>query len=661
MTRKEAQDYIKEHATEYFECDKRGKGYICPICGSGSGKHGTGITTRDNEHFTCWTGCFKNADIYDIVGQKENLTDFNAKFERACQLFGLTIDTANDNFSLQAKPKAKTQPVQENNEDYTEFCKEASKRIEETQYHRGISLETLKRFGVGYVPEWRHPKAPNAPETPRLIIPVGNGGYLARDTRKEIAEGQKQYSKQRAGKVVLFNTEALRQDSQPVWVVEGELDALSIIDVGGQAVALGSVSNVSKLLDVVRECCPKVKLILSLDNDKAGVDASEKLSEGLRRLNVPFCGNCKIPAPYKDANDYLMASREDFANWVKGVQSEILTETPPSTAECEAFERTAAAYALNDFIAVVKDNRERAAISTGFHNLDSLLDGGLWPGLYFIGAVTSAGKTALTLQIADYVAQCGYGVLFLSLEMARSELIARTLSRLTFMKSYEKYETTTYAKTTRGILRGNYMPKEQELIREAISDYSKFGQSIYILQGIGDLGTDVIRAKTEEHIKYKGKSPVIFVDYAQILSAPKVGHGLTDKQVVDMNVTELKRISRDYDTPVFSISSFNRDSYNAPVSLTSFKESGAIEYSSDVLIGLQYYGWDYQEGETDRDGTRTKRLRVLRNKNEAAAKALGSQDIQLKILKNRSGPRGKCRLDFFPAFNYFHESRDDKE
>lgn len=40
----------------------------------------------------------------------------------------------------------------------------------------------------------------------------------------------------------------------------------------------------------------------------------------------------------------------------------------------------------------------------------------------------------------------------------------------------------------------------------------------------------------------------------------------------------------------------------AAVNMAAFKESGAIEYSSDVLMGLQYEGMDYSEGETDGNG-----------------------------------------------------------
>lgn len=280
MTREQAQDYIREHATDHFEQDKHGRGYICPICGSGSGRNGTGITSRDNEHFTCWAGgCFRNADIFDIIGLEYGITDFNGKFEKACQIFGLNVDS--NNFSplhaqaggkaTQAKPKDKSTPVKENgNEDYTAFCMEASRHIEQTQYHRGISLETLKAYHVGYVPSWRHPKIPNAPETPRLIIPNGQG-YLARDTRENLTDSQKRYAKQRAGHVGIWNISAMTNSTQPVYVVEGEIDALSIIDAGASAVALCSAANAGKFIDTVKRNPPKQGLIITPDNDEPGI------------------------------------------------------------------------------------------------------------------------------------------------------------------------------------------------------------------------------------------------------------------------------------------------------------------------------------------------------------------------------------------------------
>ena len=73
MNREQAREEIRHRAKEWLTPDKSGKGYICPICGSGSGRNGTGITTADGIHFTCWAGCFSSADIIDIIGLKNGL------------------------------------------------------------------------------------------------------------------------------------------------------------------------------------------------------------------------------------------------------------------------------------------------------------------------------------------------------------------------------------------------------------------------------------------------------------------------------------------------------------------------------------------------------------------------------------------------------------
>nr|CAZ72217.1 putative primase/helicase [uncultured bacterium] len=83
MNREEARQYIIERGKDHLTPDKSGKGFICPICGSGSGRKGTGITTKDGVHFTCWAGCFTNADIIDIIGLETGATDYNSKLEAA--------------------------------------------------------------------------------------------------------------------------------------------------------------------------------------------------------------------------------------------------------------------------------------------------------------------------------------------------------------------------------------------------------------------------------------------------------------------------------------------------------------------------------------------------------------------------------------------------
>ena len=673
MDRDTARTEIQRRAKELLQPDNSKQGYICPICGSGSGNKGTGITTKDGIHFTCWAGCFSNSDIIDIIGMEQGLTEYRDKLNAAARELNITIDDSSG-FTLRYQNQDKTEqntqqsihnntytirPTEEAEPDYTDFFLQANKNITGTDYHRGLSLDTLNRFKIGYVESWKHPKAPQAPASPRLIIPTSKHSYLARDTRAELTEDQKRYSKSKVGKVRIFNSKSLAAATQPIFIVEGEIDAMSIIEVGGEAIGLGSLGNVSRLLTMLEQSRPLQPVIICLDNDdnqKAQENVAKalgKLKEGLKRLNIPFSEE-DIAKPYKDANEALQADRAAFIAAVeKAIHNAAATEEERREEARAELEREAVSYWLPNFIKNIEESKTAAYIPTGFLAVDEVLDGGLYAGLYIVGAISSLGKTTFCLQIADQIAQAGNDVLVFSLEMARNELIAKSVSRLTLIQDIEQNGTTKNAKTTRGILTGSrykyYKEAEQRLIQSAITRYSEYGTHIYITEGIGNVGVEEVREKVKKHIEITGKAPVVLIDYLQILAPADIR--ATDKQNTDKAVLELKRLSRDYSIPVIGISSFNRDNYTAPVNLASFKESGAIEYSSDVLIGLQYEGMDYQEGESD--GTRQKRLRGLMKQVIEDGKAGRPQKIQVKILKNRNGSKGEAPIDFYPMFNYF--------
>ena len=217
----------------------------------------------------------------------------------------------------------------------------------------------------------------------------------------------------------------------------------------------------------------------------------------------------------------------------------------------------------------ISDSVNTPYIPTGFERLDYVLDGGLYEGLYIVGAISSLGKTTLIIQIADQIAQAGHDVLIFSLEMARTEIMAKSISRHTFQSVIGDREKEKYAKTTRGITTGslyaNYDLIETGLINEAVETYGKYANHLYISEGIGDIGAEQIRETVKKHILFTGNTPVVIVDYIQIL-AP-YNDRATDKQNTDKAVMELKRISRDYKTPVIGISSFNRANYRGSVTM----------------------------------------------------------------------------------------------
>lgn len=615
--------------------------YVCPLCRSGTGSHSTGAFSIKGTSWKCFS-CNEGGDIFDLIGKHEGITDYSEQLKRAGELFGVSIDsyraTAQEDFREYQNPPKNEQYTHNNihTTDYTQFFLQANRDIEKTSYHRGLSIETLNRFKIGYVESWRHPKAPNAPASPRLIIPTSKESYLARDTREQIPEEQKPYSKSKVGSIHLFNAKALQNATKPIFIVEGELDALSIIEVGGEAVALGTTTKVKSLLDVLKTKKPEQPLIIALDNDEAGEKAYKELSEGLRGLSIPFY-RLNPAGEYKDANEALQGNREALRQAVEEAEH---IQDEAEQAQREAYLSTSTAHYLQSFIDGIADSVNTPYIPTGFKGLDAVLDGGLYEGLYIVGAISSLGKTTLITQIADQIAQAGYDVLIFSLEMARAEIMAKSISRHTLQQVLSSGGDIRNAKTTRGITTGkryeNYSKTERELINGAIVAYSQYAEHIYISEGIGDIGAEQIRETVKQHTLFTGNTPVVIIDYLQIL-AP-YSERATDKQNTDKAVMELKRISRDFKTPVIGISSFNRANYSVAVTMEAFKESGAIEYSSDVLIGLQLKG----AGKKDFDANK--------------AKKKSPREIELVILKNRNGSTGD-RLEFryYPLFNYFEE------
>lgn len=643
MDREQARKRLKGSLRSYVESittRSAGNMYVCPLCKSGTGEHRTGAFSIDGDFWKCFS-CGECGDIFDLIGKVEGVTGYSDQLRRAGELYGITLDGPSNIAEGSPAPSMENQKKPEAEQaDYTDFFLQANKNITKTNYHRGLSLETLNRFKVGFVENWQHPKplaeGKNPPPRPSLILPTSKSSYLSRDTRENLSETQERYKKMKVGGVHMFNIEALQKSKKPVFIVEGELDALSIIDVGGEAVALGSTNKAKDLLELLKAQKPTQPLILALDNDEHGDKASKELSEGLAKLGFSFyrfnpCGK------YKDANEALQKDREALRAAVEEAEH---LQDEAEQARREYLKNSTAHY-IQGFIDGIADGVNTPCISTCFPALDSALDGGLYEGLYVVGAISSLGKTTFVLQMADQIAQSGHYILIFSLEMARAELMAKSISRHTLLNVLAEGGDMRNAKTARGITSGkryeNYNEAEQGLIKKSITDYSKYADRIYISEGIGDIGAEQVRETVAKHILFTGKTPVVIVDYVQIL-APADIRG-TDKQNMDKAVLELKRISRDFKIPVICISSLNRANYNTPISFEAFKESGGLEYGSDVVIGLQLKG----TGGKNFDA------------NEAKSK--NPRSIELVILKNRNFCTGaKVPFDYYPMFNYFAEA-----
>lgn len=319
---------------------------------------------------------------------------------------------------------------------------------------------------------------------------------------------------------------------------------------------------------------------------------------------------------------------------------------------------------------------------TGFEKLDAKLDGGfLGEQLIFLGAISSLGKTSFALQIATQIAEQGKDVLIFSLEMSKDELNAKTISRYTYLQTEKERYLQDYRLTTRDILTGNIggvamgeaTDYKGQVYVNAYRAATQIAGNVRICVGENDVDVDKVRDMVDVHIKATHRRPFVVLDYLQILQ-PSEDARTTDKRLLtDYDVTRLKVVSRDFHVPVLVISAFNRISYYDPVSMSSFRESSGIEYSSDILLGMQYKGMDYKKElipvnengkqtaklEYERTADHNNRVRGLLDKMDEIGSQGGELPIELKILKNRNGSKGTLAYNFLPRYNYYYETEHE--
>lgn len=291
----------------------------------------------------------------------------------------------------------------------------------------------------------------------------------------------------------------------------------------------------------------------------------------------------------------------------------------------------------------------RKPISTGYAVIDTMLSGGLYRGLYVIAAMSSMGKTTLLHNIADNISEQGRDVLYFSLEMGETELIAKSLSRESYMIDSKNAWTarqflindiipgTTAEKAYTELWRksgGVYVVTEDSEIKTQWNEDGSLEE--YHREATGAVTLDGIRRRTEEHKSITGKTPIIMLDYLQILrpTDPR----MSDKQAADTAVRELCSIARELKTTVIAISSISRGSYDKEITLASLKESGGIEYGADYVIAMQPAARDGQERPTADESKRREK-----------------REVELTVLKARldSMNTGQVIATFNADYNYF--------
>lgn len=552
--------------------------------------------------------CGADYDLFDLLTLEEHLTSPKDALALASRRYGAGSIAPPPPIALPTVSRGSSGNSTAGSSAYLSAC---FSHRRETDYFmlRGLSAETVDRFRLGY-----------DPERDCAVIPCEENRYIRRAT------GEKKYLNEKGHPSPLFQPKLL-ESSEPVFLLEGAFDALSAEELGYRAMALNGAGNREKFAALLRCRKKHAPVLLLTDNDRAGEAWAAALAE-----EFPELYRCP-PVPIgKDLNECLVADRTAAAAFLERCLAGWRETLPPP------YETLSAAGQIGAFRQYIRDQAARPALRTGFPKLDAALDGGLYDGLYVLGAISSLGKTAFCMQIADQLAEQGRDVLIFSLEMTAYELMARSISRETFRQDDSRGKKL--AKTVRGVLDGKrregYTLREREHLKSAEMRYAAYAGHLWFREGDHETGLDFISREILRHVEETGVTPVVLIDYLQIIAPVDVHY--TDKQNLDRIVCALKKLSRAHCLTILAISSFNRENYNAEATMAAFKESGGIDYSADVLLGLQARG----------AGSRTFNIDEEKRKDP--------RELDLKILKNRSGSLGEAvPLRYYPAFSCFTE------
>lgn len=248
--------------------------------------------------------CGTSYDIYDIIGLDYNLTDFREQLSKVKEIYLGYKPTYNNEYKEQEYKLY----------DYTNYYNKCIKNISKTNYlqNRGITNNLVNKYKIGYDEERN-----------MVVFPINKNCYFARST----VNNDKRKNK---GKSEIWNRTYLKNSDNKtlIYITEGIIDSLSleVIDPNIKTISINGVGNINQFVNTIKEDNFKGHIVITFDNDKAGIDASKILKEELAKINVNSFSNTLISNfgadECKDLNSALLIDKDklkknyDYANTV---------------------------------------------------------------------------------------------------------------------------------------------------------------------------------------------------------------------------------------------------------------------------------------------------------------------------------------------------------
>ncbi len=463
-----------------------------------------------------------------------------------------------------------------------------------------------------------------------------------------------------------FNCEAAIKSNTP-FIVESRLAAMSLAEIGIQALAIEDFNKIPHLISKIKTMRNKANkcIVLMLNENGEALRQQEKIAKAFDESDEKIIytkSNCYCGDEDLSINDRLMKDKDELKksmSLIKGGAEE----------KIESLKKTKRKNQPKSTIAILNEIRNIKPdfcpkVLTGIKAFDEVT-GGLGAGLHIISGGSSAGKTSFVVQLADEFARQGKKVLFFSLEMSAYELVSKSVSRIMYLQNgLKKSKTNNGERIIAKPYSSLYDPKARQLYTElendafikAASTYEKeilpnicfyerdfkYNDNIIKVEEIDEIVNDNFQDNTNDI--------VVIIDYLQLLG---IRYSLEERRAIDKCVTMLKDISHKYKIPVIVISSINRNAYLEQIDLSSVKASGMIEFSADTMIGLQLDGFDFVPEDKNESSRRARIYAVRQQALEAKESLENDVKIQLKVLKSRNGYQFDVNLNAKLGFGYF--------
>lgn len=256
-------------------------------------------------------------------------------------------------------------------------------------------------------------------------------------------------------------------------------------------------------------------------------------------------------------------------------------------------------------------------LSTGFYDLDAMINGGIQPGkLITVAGRPSMGKSSflgcLALNVATSYKK---PVVIFSLEMGKDEWGKRFLSQSSKIESHY-------------LQNGRISNNQWTDLSSAIVELS---EAPIFVDDSPVLTVSSLRSKVKRLAAEYGSIGFVGVDYLQLMEGSNDDRGGNLASEIGKITRQLKQLSRECNTTVIILSQLNRGvesrTSKRPL-LSDLRESGRIEEDSDQVWFL--YRDEYYHPDTPERGL-----------------------AEVIIAKSRSGPTGTIKLFFDSQFTQF--------